>query len=368
MALAVVGTLSGETGDKIRLALPASVVAQATLDDVARTGDDPAAGRDEYSVIGFDPSADRGWIKEHTNEDVARQRAESARTVELVRALNVRPDVGAGRPTEVDGFLLDEDREPAFATWPATLAVGERDQLPLYSDDRFVRAHARRAGVQAFGTIALVDAMTDAAYLSPEERDEIRLHLLARGAHGVGATLDELLREARHSNWSLTPSLAFGLTDPTNWGPNVAETFRKWSAFPRAGFDEADEDKFRLWVLRFLDAAQAGLRPRTHGFVAQSLLMVAWEPFTPARRPFLHALIREVRGARGVFGWFSDPLGEAARRLNNMMGSGETRPVRGLLARALLQDVSFEDQFLLLGIPAPWREVPPVHYMGRGIE
>jgi hypothetical protein len=355
VALAVVARLPAAIGEKIRLALPASVVAQATLDDVARTGEDPASGRDEYSVIGFDPEADRGWIREHTTEDVARQRAESARAVELARALNVRPDVDASKPTEIDQFLTDDDREPAFATWPATLALAERDQLPLYSDDRFVRAHARRAGVQSFGTLALAEALFDVEYISQAERAEVRRHLLARGAHGVGTTLDELLREARSAGWVLTLPLAFALTDPTNWGQNVADTYRLWSAFLRAAFDEALPEQLRQWVLRFLDAAHAGLRPRTYGFVAQALLMIAWEPFTPQRRPFLHALINELRAARNVFGWFPDPLPHAARQLNALIGSGEQRPIQSLLARALFQDVDFDDQLGLLGIPPPWR-------------
>jgi hypothetical protein len=355
VALAVVATLPRAVGEKVRLALPASVVAQATLDDVARTGEDPAAGRSEYSVIGFDPETERGWIREYAAEDVEQQLGESLRAVEITRMLNVRPDVEAGKPSALDQFLVDEDREPAFAAWPATLAVAERDQLPVYSDDRFVRAHARRAGIQSFGTLALLDALSEAGHLSSDERQQVRELLLARGAHGVAFTLDELLREARAADWSLTPSLAFALTDPTNWGQKIAETFRLWSAFLRAAFDEAQEEQFRMWVLRFLDTARMGLEPRGYGFVARALLMVAWEPFKPERRPFLHALIRELRAARSVLGWFADPLAEAARNLNAMMSQGEGQPVRALLARALLEDVPFEDQLMLLSVRPPWK-------------
>jgi hypothetical protein len=355
VALAVVATLPRSIGETIRLALPASVVAQATLDDVARTGEDPAAGRGEYSVIGFDPGTERGWIREYAAEDVERQRTESARTVEITRALNVRPDVDSGKPNALDQFLLDEDREAAFATWPATLAIAERDQLPLYSDDRFVRAHARRAGVQSFGTLALIDALVEARHLSSDERQEVRELLLARGAHGVAFSLDELLREARAAGWSLTRSLAFALTDPTNWGENSAETFRLWSAFLRTAFDESQAEHFRTWVLRFLDGARTGLAPSGYGLVARALLMIAWEPFSPERRLFLHALIREVRAARYVFGWFADPLAEAARELSSVINRGQEQPVRALLARTLLQDVPFEDQLMLLGVRPPWK-------------
>lgn len=35
------------------------------------------------------------------------------------------------------------------------------------------------------------------------------------------------------------------------------------------------------------------------------------------------------------------------------MGTGEHRQIQSALAQALLQDVDFEDQLLLLGIPPP---------------
>jgi hypothetical protein len=349
VAVAVVAMLPKELGDSLRLALPASAIAQATLDDVARTADDSAAGRDEYSTVGFDPATQRGWIRDHGPEDVARLRADGARALELAQLLNVRPNVDRLRPTSLDELLEQDDREIAFATWPASHALAERDHLPLYSDDRVVRVHARRAGIQSFGTLALVEALVTRGHLESPDAAQVRELLLARGAHGVGSTLDELLAEARRSGWGLTPPLAFALTDPTNWGLNVADTYRLWSGFLRAAFDEAAPETFKAWVLRFMDAAKQGLPQRGYGFVAQSLLMIAWKPFTPERVPFFHALIAELRQARMVFGWYPDPVQVAARGINAMHRSDETTVGR-LLTRAFLQDVPFEDQLALLGV------------------
>jgi hypothetical protein len=84
------------------------------------------------------------------------------------------------------------------------------------------------------------------------------------------------------------------------------------------------------------------------------LIMVAWEPFKPSRRRFLRALIEELRNARFAFGWFADPVAGVALQLKDMMGVGEAQDVRALLARSLLQDVSFHDQLRLLGVRPPW--------------
>ena len=51
-------------------------------------------------------------------------------------------------------------------------------------------------------------------------------------------------------NWSLTPSLAFALTDPTNWGQNVADAFRVQDA-SRAGIAGR-------WIVLIDDVATTG--------------------------------------------------------------------------------------------------------------
>jgi hypothetical protein len=101
---------------------------------------------------------------------------------------------------------------------------------------------------------------------------------------GVGASLDELLAEARATGWSLTPGVAFPLLDPTFWAPTPVEMFRTWSAFLHALHEEAP-DRFEAWVYRFLDAANRNLPGRSFGFLAQSFLLIAWQPFNQQARP-----------------------------------------------------------------------------------
>lgn len=351
VALAIVASLPREISELLRLAFPASVTTQATIDDISRASDSPSADRDEYSVIGYDAASGQRFMHERSAEEIARERDAVARSLEIARSLQVRPDVDPAKPTEIDTFLEDRDREPAFATWPATLALAQREQMPLYSDDRYVRVHARRSGIPSFGTLAAIEALASRGMITDEQRLSARSQLRRRGANGVGMTLEELLAEARSTNWSLAEGVAFPLLDPTPWTQTAADTFRMWGAFLRAAFTDAP-DSFEVWVHRFLDAAKRNMSDRSYGFLAQSLLLIAWQPFHPDARQFLQALIRALREGRKVFGWYEDPVRTAAQRLSDM-GKSQEAEVRGVLAQAFLQDVDLPDQLRLLGIE-PW--------------
>jgi hypothetical protein len=110
-----------------------------------------------------------------------------------------------------------------------------------HSDDRYVRVQARRFGTPSFGTLTALDVLAKRGLISEEQRLSARAQLRRGGAMGVGATLDELIAEARATGWSLSEGVAFSLLDPTAWSPNAVEILRTWGAFLRAGFDEAPE-------------------------------------------------------------------------------------------------------------------------------
>jgi len=351
-SLGVVALLQREASEAIRLAFPGAVAAQATIDDIRRAGDSIAMERDEYSVIGFDAGTGHRFIRERSPEEVRREREAIRRAVEISQTLRVEPDVDPGKPTEIDAFLLGEnERNLSFMTWPATLAVAQRSRYSLYSDDRFVRVQARRAGLATFGTIAVLDVLVRRGMMTDEQRRNARAALRRSGANGIGGTLEEILEEGRETHWALTEGLAFALLDPTAWaGPIAVKTFRTWAEVLRTVFAEEPE-RFENWVLRFMDAAKANLPgERSYGFVAQSLLLIAWEPLNPEGRPFVHALIKVLRDAPTSFGWFRDPVIAVAQQLQAVDAGAGTPEVRGILWRRFLQDVPFEYQLRLLGI------------------
>jgi hypothetical protein len=170
------------------------------------------------------------------------------------------------------------------------------------------------------------------------------------GANGVGATLEELCDEGRACEWALSEGLAFALLDPTAWqGAASLETFRIWAGVLRAVFRE-QPTLFQKWVLRFMDAAyQYGPR-KSFGFIAQSLLLIAWEPVNPQGREFVRALINVLRDAKGTFGWFPDPVIAVAQQLQTIERRAPNPQVQGYLARRFFEDVSFADQLRLMGI------------------
>lgn len=90
-------------------------------------------------------------------------------------------------PEEDDDLarVLDEDMPLPLLTWAATLAVARRLDLPIFSDDRYVRLSARQMGLPAFGTVALLDVLADRRIISDDLREVARKRLLASRAVGL---------------------------------------------------------------------------------------------------------------------------------------------------------------------------------------
>lgn len=348
-SLVIVTSLPPGVMRAIRSAFPASLVAQATLDDAARAANMPATERDEYMEIGYDPVAGQRWRMERTAADVAAERQALRSMLELARELEAVPDIDPSKPTDIDEFLRGPERKPAFDTWPASLALARREARPLYSDDRYIRMGARGAGVLSFGTVAALDALATRGLLSEADRLEARRLLRSRGARGIVTPVEELVAEASSAHWGMTLSLGFALLDPAVWNADAAEAMRRWCAFLENVFMTAPE-RLDEWVARLIDGAQRAIPGRSHSFFAQALLLLGWAPFAPERRPFRHALIKAVRNARDALGWYPDPLITAARRLDLLLESERPDTVRRLLARAFLQDIEFADHLRLLGI------------------
>jgi hypothetical protein len=210
---------------------------------------------------------------------------------------------------------------------------------------------ARRVGLQAFGTTALLDALRERKLLTDDERLQARQALRLRGVLGVAATLDELLAEGRQVGWKHESSrrLAFPLVDPTAWSPAVIlETVRIWGALLRTIFDEAP-DEFDGWVARVIDAGKQNSPRGDYSFFAETLILTAWRPHSDNSAEFLQALVSAARKVRQRFGSSRDPIVGAHSRLMAIAQAANSRE-GGLLFRAFLRDVSFTDQLAMLGI------------------
>jgi hypothetical protein len=186
------------------------------------------------------------------------------------------PDIEPGSPGRFDEALTDDVRasaDLAFRTWVAAFAVAERLGLPLFSDDRFVRAHAHGAGISSFGTPALLEALVERGLLGGASRDFALRRLRISGAMGLAPDPEQLVEETEEADWDVTPLVARALFDPAAW--RDASAMAKHITFLRETFHRARE-AFPRWVARVHDAGRSAVLPEQRASIAPSLLVLAW--------------------------------------------------------------------------------------------
>lgn len=250
-AIFVTGLLPDDVRARVVQALPKSVVPQTVLDDcVVHTTD--FRGGDERAELGLDGAGEplmTTWTEEAVRADERRAEEMLARA----RDMDVEPDAPPDDEGPEARFIREEELAPQLRAYGASFAVARRCRLPIFSDDRHVRLRARQAGIPAFGTLALVDALERREYISPEERDAARRALRAANALGTDPSADELAGEARDNDFRLTVGLANALRDPTVMRLRPADPVHAYLDFLRTVFAEAPE-RFPDWVARVLDA------------------------------------------------------------------------------------------------------------------
>jgi hypothetical protein len=224
-------------------------------------------------------------------------------TLELARELREVPNTDPSNATRFDKLVDDTDDSPPLQAWASTYAVAERLGFPLYSDDRYIRAQARRDGIPAFGTVAILEALVERGRLSADDYKLARQRLRASGALGVVPDEQEFVEEAREAGWRLTESLRQLLLDPTGW-TDANAMHQRHLALLRAVYED-EPDELAAWVARILDAARIVQPGRALGRYAVLLLASAWANEEPA---FFHALIDAIDEARDELGYFADPL------------------------------------------------------------
>jgi aspartyl-tRNA(Asn)/glutamyl-tRNA(Gln) amidotransferase subunit C len=196
--------------ETVLAALPLSVLPQSVLVDADLAADAGVAeAQEEQLEAGWDPVADAPRIIKIPPAAVVEIRRRVKDTLRLARRLRVIPDVDRTRPTQFD-HLVGTDDPPAFRTWPATFAAAEGWRLPIYSDDRFVRREAAGAGIPAFGTEALLEAMAADQWLAAEDAAVARKNIEA-----VGPILEGNVTEARWQVVSVaaSPDVSFMASD-----------------------------------------------------------------------------------------------------------------------------------------------------------
>lgn len=249
-ALFVAGGLASAVGATLRRALPASAISQSALDDAARALATPGAERRGAFTRGPE-----GTLQpvEWTAQDVARDEERARGMLELARDLTPRPDRDPDTKDELDD-LLASDLPVQTKTWPATLVVARRFSLAVYSDDRYVRLSARQLGLPAFGTLTLLEVLSERGLISAAQLADSRRRLARTGSWGLELAAHELLDLAREDDFEPTVGMYSALHDSARWRAHRLGMFEAVLGFLEGVHREAP-DKLAAWVHRVIDAA-----------------------------------------------------------------------------------------------------------------
>lgn len=196
------------------------------------TSRDLLEGSAEYDRMARS-SGSMGWdaaeIRPTMSEMDEAQAKEYSRKAATLRTLHDHAAVER-RPLPADIFGDDDDdwdgherRSLAHDSWIESVTYAHGHDLPLWSDDEAHRAFARSAGVQTFGSNALLEAVAIRDVLSdpaalPKRAIELQaaqMHLVAIGAVGTPVPDQDLEILARQTGW--TTELSYIVARPDWW-------------------------------------------------------------------------------------------------------------------------------------------------------
>lgn len=201
-------------------ALPASVVPHSTfLDADIAAAASPLNIQEELLEVGWDPIANTPRLSVTSADEAGRLRSNIQNAYSFAQKLRLVPDRDTTNPTRFD-HLLDEVHDTAFVTWPATFSVSEAWQLPIYSDDRFIRRQAREARIPTFGTLALVDALSENQLVNEADAQAAKNDLLAASTLPPTEDAPERIGPVRVS---VDPTTSFIRSD--EWNDVVSRTY-----------------------------------------------------------------------------------------------------------------------------------------------
>ena len=269
-ALFIAGGLGSQTADLLVNALPASLIVQSVLDAAADVLTDPK--RDSHERIHYDEGAGQVVRTALSPKQIEREAARAEGTLELVRRLRSTADRDPNGDDELHQLL--GDTPTPLHNWAAGMIAARRHDLPVYSDDRYIRNAARGIGLQAFGTLALIDVLADRGELEQTQRQAIRTRLHVSAAWGMRLSSDEFKRIGAASNWQVTRGMTAALNDIATWRRDARVLLNATFPFLQEVFEQAPHE-FQMWVNRLLDAIVRASPDKDDGARAKALTLFA---------------------------------------------------------------------------------------------
>jgi hypothetical protein len=199
-ACATVAELPEEQARRIEALLPASRIGQAVRNAIA-DGVRGQMGGDQVAVLQVLPDGTPRIVEENP-EVVARIRVIQSGADQVAGRLSTTPDPPSGEDDELASLLAREIADPLTAMVSAFLTARSH-QLPVFSDDRVVRAYARALGLPAFGTVALIDAAHRRGLLDSSTAQALLDAVLDLGVWGAALQPDAYVAVARRADFDL---------------------------------------------------------------------------------------------------------------------------------------------------------------------
>jgi hypothetical protein len=279
--------------DKALAALPGSAIANETLEDVD-SDTQPSGRRVAQTEHRPDGSV---TLREVTPEEEAATAEQSAEALRTAKSLAVLPPFGDSVSEDIKRLYGDSEEKPDVQVLAATIALAQRLGRPIYTDDRWIREFARAVGVEAFGTVALLDVLRERGVISNEDHIAARLALTERGAWGISLTGEELIAAGRAASFDLNRTLIGAFHDRAAWRARPAERFQAFGGFLGAVFDERP-DRFEAWLHRVLDAAHTAAPHMPRSWFAEALLLMCWglgDTDPQLSDPCFHTLVEDIK-------------------------------------------------------------------------
>ncbi|MFI7081281.1 hypothetical protein ACIBO1_28665 [Micromonospora sp. NPDC049903] len=196
--------------DDIRAAAMARFSRVITADDVML---DALTAKDTLSLRGtaswrYDEQLDHLLLEETAEVEADRLASEACRLHDAVEALT--------RLTPPTDRMFGNHRSSALMAWSAPLDLAKARGTVLWSDDPWLRAVARDAGVPATSTLAVLQHMEAAGVITAETFEHCVRTLIKAGIGDLPLDEQRLFELAEDDNWK-PAAVAGALARPATW-------------------------------------------------------------------------------------------------------------------------------------------------------
>jgi tetratricopeptide (TPR) repeat protein len=198
-ACVTVAELPAEIGKRIQSVLPDSRVGQAVRNALAEAVQLQMGG-EQVAVMQVLPDGTPRLVEENP-ETIKRIRALERAADAVAARLTVTPDRSDDPSDKLATLVADHEARGPMAALASAMLTARSQGVPLFSDDRVVRAFARSLGLPAFGTIALVDAAVARGLVHDPDAHDIMRTILDLGVWGAGLEPDVYVEVARRASF-----------------------------------------------------------------------------------------------------------------------------------------------------------------------